>query len=66
MFTKVLLPKYMNDKIYEHKPINTSLSISNTPLQGIAYKSNAPNLKQMYWILDPQTDYVKMFASWSF
>ena len=39
--------------------------ILNTPPQAGAYRSNAPNMLQMYFILRPLRDLVNTSASWS-
>lgn len=39
--------------------------ISNTPLQVGAYKLHVPSLLQMYLILEPLRDLMKIFTSWS-
>ena len=41
-------------------------TLSNTPPQAGAYMLYAPSLLQMYLILGPLRDLVKIFASWSF
>ena len=50
----------------ERKIVHYKYIIFNTHSQAGAYMSYAPSLLQMYLILKPLRDLVKMSASWSF
>ena len=50
----------------ERKIVHYKYIIFNTPPQAGAYMSYAPSLLQMYLILGPLRDLVKMSARWSF
>ena len=50
----------------ERNIVHYKYIIFNTPPQAGVYMSYAPSLLQMYLILGPLRDLVKMSASWSF